>query len=109
MYVHPDKNKDDKERSEKAFEAVNKAYKMLEEEKERKRCLEVVDEARERVDKMITEKRKKAPKDSKTGESRVEEDDPDKYRHAIYVMTCKLFADVERLKVREAEKKQEEK
>ncbi len=32
-----------------------------------------------------------------------------KYRHAIYVMTCKLFADLERLKVREMEKKAEEK
>jgi 3-phenylpropionate/cinnamic acid dioxygenase small subunit len=31
------------------------------------------------------------------------------YRHAIYVMTCKLFADIERLKVREAEKAAEEK
>ena len=36
-----------------AFEAVNKAYKMLEDEKERKKCLEVVDEARERVDAMV--------------------------------------------------------
>jgi hypothetical protein len=73
-------------------------------------------------------------KKSKTSESeaKIDEDDPDKvifkhhslsfkiihpkhficfvkYRHAIYVMTCKLFADIERLKVREAEKAAEEK
>ena len=47
MYVHPDKNNHDKERAQIAFEAVNRAYKMLSDEKERKQCLEVVDEARE--------------------------------------------------------------
>lgn len=54
MYVHPDKNKDNLERAQLAFEAVNKAYKMLEDENERKRCLEVVDEAREKVDFMVS-------------------------------------------------------
>jgi hypothetical protein len=39
----------------------------------------------------------------------IDEDDPDKYRHAVYVMTCKLFADIERLKVKDAEKQAEEK
>lgn len=125
IYVHPDKNNDDKERAQIAFEAVNRAYKMLEDEKERKKCLEVVDEARERVDKVCEEKRKKMKretassssllpekthkKDKKEPEIKIEEDDPDKYRHSIYVMTCKLFADIERLKVREMEKKAEEK
>lgn len=33
--------------------ALNRANKMLEDEKERKKCLEVVDEARERVDNMV--------------------------------------------------------
>lgn len=121
IYVHPDKNKDDQERAQIAFEAVNRAYKMLEDESERKKCLEVVDEARIRVDATCEEKRKKLKreaalaaqgnhkKDSKEKETKIEEDDPDKYRHSIYVMTCKLFADIERLKVREMEKKAEEK
>lgn len=73
LYVHPDKNKDDIERAQQAFEALNRAYKMLDDEKERKKCLEVVDEARERVDNNIIEKRKKLKKDAK-----IEEDDPDK-------------------------------
>jgi hypothetical protein len=36
------------------FTAINKAYKLLEDEKERKKCLEVVEEARERVEKMVS-------------------------------------------------------
>ncbi len=67
---------------------------MLEDEKERKRCLEVVDEARERVETMVrTEgniweplvfKQKKndcfkvAEKRKKSKNSKIDEDDPDK-------------------------------
>jgi DnaJ homolog subfamily C member 8 len=111
-YVHPDKNPDDKERAQIAFEAVSRAYKILNDEKQRKEALEVVDEARERVEKMCDEKRKKLKRETKDpklqNEIKIDEDDPDKYRHAVYVMTCKLFADIERLKVRESEKKMEE-
>ena len=53
----------------------------------------------------MKEKRKKAKKD--TGKEEIEEDDPVKYKHACYVMTCKLFADLERLK-KEGELKQAE-
>ncbi|CAF0768398.1 unnamed protein product [Didymodactylos carnosus] len=82
MLVHPDKNPNQPERAQVAFEAVNKAYKLLEDEKERKKCLEVVDEAKERVEEM--------------------------YKRALWSMTCKLFADIERLRVREEERKAEE-
>ncbi|CAF0881995.1 unnamed protein product [Brachionus calyciflorus] len=129
IYVHPDKNPDDRERAQVAFEAVNRAYKLLEDEKERKLCLEVVDEAREKVDKELEEKRKKLRQQNtiyklkhklkfknKQEENeydktklKIDEDDPDKYRHAIYCMTCKLFADIERVKVRESEKQAQEK
>lgn len=56
IYVHPDKNPNEKERAQVAFEAVNRAYKLLEDEKERKKCLEVVDEAREKVNEMVKNK-----------------------------------------------------
>lgn len=36
------------------FSAINKAYKMLEDETERKKCLEVVEEARQRVEKLVS-------------------------------------------------------
>lgn len=76
MLVHPDKNPSMPERASLAFEgmisvnlqwkknvsfcfsfiflAINKAYKMLEDETERKKCLEVVEEARDRVEKMVS-------------------------------------------------------
>merc|ERR1711973_816266 len=38
---------------------------------------------------MITEKRKKLKKEGK--DTRLEEDDPMKYRRAVYVMTMKLL------------------
>ena len=70
MLVHPDKNPTMTDRASLAFEgrhrslldlihsffylAINKAYKLLEDEKERKKCLEVIEEARERVEKMVS-------------------------------------------------------
>lgn len=51
--MHPDKNPADRDRAQIAFEAVNRAYKMLSDEKERKQCLEVVDEARVKVEEMV--------------------------------------------------------
>ncbi|CAF1137813.1 unnamed protein product [Adineta steineri] len=102
MLVHPDKNPTMTDRASLAFEAINKAYKILEDEKERKKCLEVVEEARERVDKMIQEKR------AKYKNQPIEEDTPDGLKKALWSVTCKLFADIERLRVREESNKAEE-
>ncbi|CAF3335420.1 unnamed protein product [Rotaria sp. Silwood1] len=102
MLVHPDKNPTMTDRASLAFEAINKAYKMLEDEKERKKCLEVVEEARERVDKMIQEKRLKYKNQP------IEEDTTEGYKKSLWSVTCKLFADIERLRVREEANKAEE-
>ncbi|XP_057366660.1 dnaJ homolog subfamily C member 8-like [Daphnia carinata] len=102
ILVHPDKNTDDSERAQQAFEVINRAWKILENEKTRKRCLEIVAEATGMTDLAIAEKRKKLKKEGK--DTRVEEDDPLKYRRAVYVMTIKLFADMER-KRRELEQR----
>lgn len=67
-----------------------------------RKCLEVVQEAKDRVAKMVSEKRLKSK-----GQP-IDEDDPAKYRHAVYVQTCKLFADLERLRVDEETKQQNE-
>jgi DnaJ-class molecular chaperone len=48
-FVHPDKNKDDLERSQQAFEAVNTAHKMLTDEEVGPRCRQVIEEAKRRV------------------------------------------------------------
>lgn len=94
ILVHPDKNQDNKDRAQQAFEVVNKAYKTLENEATRKKCLEVYEEAKDRTDLMISEKRKKLRKEGRS--DAIPEDDPGKYKHAVYVMVMKLFADMER-------------
>lgn len=53
ILVHPDKNQDDKERAEKAFEIINRAWKILENDLTRKKCLDVYEEAKERTDHMV--------------------------------------------------------
>lgn len=52
--VHPDKNQDNKERAQLAFEAVNKAWKTLENEVTRKKCLDIYEEAKDRTDHMVS-------------------------------------------------------
>ncbi|EFX89214.1 dnaJ homolog subfamily C member 8-like [Daphnia pulex] len=102
ILVHPDKNSDDADRAQQAFEVINRAWKILENDKTRKRCLEIVEEATGMTDLAISEKRKKLKKEGK--DTRIDEDDPVKYRRAVYVMTIKLFADMER-KRRELEQR----
>lgn len=54
--VHPDKNQDDPDRAQQAFEAVNKAWKTLENEETRKKCLDIIEEAVGRTDLMVCNK-----------------------------------------------------
>lgn len=111
ILVHPDKNPDDRERAQVAFDAVSKAHSLLEDEKTRKKCYEVVEEARGRTGMNMEEKRRKKRKEAlskglpATGENiKIEEDDPIAYKHAVAILTMKLFADLER-KRRENENK----
>lgn len=54
ILVHPDKNQDDKERAQVAFDIVAKAWKVLENDVTRKKCLEVYEEAKDRTDHMVS-------------------------------------------------------
>ncbi|KAF5300076.1 hypothetical protein FQA39_LY11268 [Lamprigera yunnana] len=105
ILVHPDKNQDDPDRAQQAFEVVNRAWKTLENEDSRQKCMNIIEEAKGRTDIMLAEKRKKARKEGKDG---IPEDDPEKYKHAVYVLTMKLFADMERKRRDLASKDQEE-
>ena len=95
ILVHPDKNSDDRERAQQAFEQINRAWKILENDGTRKRCLEMYEEAKERTEHMMAEKKKKLKKEGRPDE-KIEEDDPVKFKHAVYVLVMKLFADMER-------------
>lgn len=95
ILLHPDKNLDNREKAQIAFDILNKAYRCLEDETSRARALEVVEEAKFKVNQNIEEKRKKLKRQGK-GDTRIDEDDPEKFKHAIHVMTMKLFADYER-------------
>ncbi|KAI8424293.1 hypothetical protein MSG28_002843 [Choristoneura fumiferana] len=95
ILVHPDKNMDDSERAQQAFEIVNRAWKTLENDDTRKKCMNIYQEAKERTEHMIEQKKKKQKKESRQAEG-IPEDDPIKFKHAVYVMTMKLFADMER-------------
>lgn len=53
ILVHPDKNQDDPDRAQQAFEAVNKAWKTLENEESRKKCMDIIEEAVGRTDIMV--------------------------------------------------------
>ncbi|XP_015114840.1 dnaJ homolog subfamily C member 8 [Diachasma alloeum] len=111
ILVHPDKNQDDAERAQQAFEIVNKAWKTLENEESRAKCMDVIEEAKARTDHMIAEKKKKLKKEGKEGAAVpvLEEETEEGYSHAVWVMTMKLFADMERrrreLAMRDAEQR----
>lgn len=106
ILLHPDKNQDDRDRAQQAFDVLNKAYKTLDDEIGRKRALEVVEEAKFKVNQSMEEKRKKLKKEKR--DCRIEEDDADKYKNAVKVMTIKLFADYERKRRQLEERAQEE-
>jgi DnaJ family protein C protein 8 len=73
---------------------VNKAWKILENDVTRNKCLDVYTEAKQRTDLMIIDKKKKLKKEGKS--ESIPEDNPEKYNHAVYVTVMKLFADNER-------------
>uniref|UniRef100_A0A8P4KH88 DnaJ homolog subfamily C member 8 n=1 Tax=Dicentrarchus labrax TaxID=13489 RepID=A0A8P4KH88_DICLA len=91
ILVHPDKNQGDPDRAQKAFEAVDKAYKLLLEPEQKKRALDVIHAGKEYVEHMVSEKKKQLKKDGKSMD--VEEDDPEVFRQAVYKQTMKLFAE----------------
>lgn len=54
ILVHPDKNQGNKERAQIAFDVIAKAWKTLENDVTRKKCLDVYEEAKDRTDHMVS-------------------------------------------------------
>ncbi|KAF3707303.1 DnaJ -like protein subfamily C member 8 [Channa argus] len=108
ILVHPDKNQDDQDRAQKAFEAVDKAYKLLLDPEQKKRAIDVITAGKEYVEHMVKEKKKQLKKDGKPLD--VEEDDTELFKQAVYKQTMKLFAELEiKRKEREAKEMHERK
>ncbi|MEE6484883.1 hypothetical protein FKM82_014090 [Ascaphus truei] len=103
ILVHPDKNQDDVERAQKAFEAVDKAYKRLLDPEQKKRALDVIQAGQEYIEHFVKEKKKQLKKEGKS--VIVEEDDSDVFKQAVYKQTMKLFAELE-IKRKERETKE---
>lgn len=92
ILVHPDKNPNDKEKAQKAFDAVKKSWETLNSEKEREECLGVVEDAKTRLEQKLKQKRKKLRKEGMS--TMIAEDDPYTYQCELHKETCKLFADL---------------
>ena len=65
ILVHPDKNQDDADRAQKAFEAVDKAYKLPLDWEQKKRALDVIQAGKEDVEHTIKERKKQLKKEGK--------------------------------------------
>ncbi|VDN50345.1 unnamed protein product [Dracunculus medinensis] len=94
LLIHPDKNADDRDRSERAFDIVKKAMKMIEDPDELAKCRETYAEARARLAVIMSEKRRKQKKNG-LGD-KIPEDDPDAYNKALWIVVTKVFADREK-------------
>eukprot|EP00128_Syssomonas_multiformis_P008943 Colp12_sorted_trinity150504_noHs@5675 len=88
ILVHPDKNRDKLELSEKAMAAVGKANTMLNDKDEREKAMRVARESKKRVEEEM-EKKRKAGKV-------VEEDNPEVYRKTLNTQMTKLFVEIHR-------------
>jgi len=94
ILVHPDKNANDQDRAQVAFDAVKRAWNTLEDQGTKNAAMEIVEEARGRTKINMEEKRRRNKKDGRP--LYVEEDDPIKFKLAVSILTMKLFADQER-------------
>lgn len=102
LMVHPDKNRDDEERAQIAFDAVKRAWTVLEQKETRAACMEIVEEARGRTKMNIEEKKRKLAKEKKS--TIIDEDNPIYLKKAIGILTMKLFADLERKRMSQENK-----
>lgn len=94
ILVHPDKNRDNVDKAQIAFDAVKRAWDLLENKETKKACMEVVEEAKGRTNINMEEKRRKLRREGKP--QIIEEDNPVLYKKAVGILTMKLFADLER-------------
>ena len=87
---------------------MDKAYKLLLDQEQKKRALDVIQAGKEYVEHTVKERKKQLKKEGKP--TNVEEDDPELFKQAVYKQTMKLFAELEiKRKEREAKEMHERK
>ncbi|KAH7700289.1 DnaJ domain-containing protein [Aphelenchoides avenae] len=94
LLIHPDKNPDDRDRAEQAFDILKKAIKTVEDPDELSRCREMYTEAKARLAIVLSEKKRKMRREGK--DDRISEDSPEGYAKALWVTVTKVFADREK-------------
>lgn len=88
MLLHPDKNADDRERAEKAFDIIKKAIALIEDPDELSKCRDTYTEAKARLAVAMSEKKRKAKRETKSDS--IPEDTPEGYAKALWIMVTKV-------------------
>lgn len=83
-----DKNPDDRDRAEQAFDILKKAIKTVEDPDELSRCREMYTEAKARLAIVLSEKKRKMRREGK--DDRISEDTPEGYAKALWVTVTKV-------------------
>jgi len=96
ILTHPDKNPENKELAQRAFDAVKAAWETLSDPEKRETCENVIANAKRTLDDEIAAKRKEMRQKGRA--VIIPEDDPNVYKQELHKKTVKLFADLERLK-----------
>ena len=97
ILIHPDRNQDQKEIAQKAFDALKKAYETLTDPKRKDECLGVLQEAKFRVEQALVKEREKAAKEARLSKTNVvvELAKKENFDTAVEKETTKLFADLD--------------
>jgi len=108
ILVHPDKNPENKDMAEKAFDAVNEANRSLKDPEQVKKAKLILEEAAAMLELKLKEKRREAKKSSLTAVI-PEDDSPEAYFRLQRAITAKLFADNDIRKQELVDRQQQEK
>jgi len=108
ILVHPDKNPDEKERAQKAFDALKTAKETLSDPDQVKKIKLLLEEAAALLEMNLKDKRKEAKKLSPLATIQ-EDDSPEAYNRLKRAITAKLFADREIKKQELQDRQQQEK
>jgi len=107
LLVHPDRNADDRDRANRAFDILKKSLAQLEDPDEVAKCKDCYVEAKARLNIIMGEKRRKLKREGK--EPKIEEDEPAGYQKALWAVVTKVFADREKKRKQLEDRANEEK